>query len=190
MKKWLVVLCAAVLQPAAAFDSLAVRRPAWVFSWQSGALVQSPEATAFWSAACSRAFTQMPRLHAGISVGLDTYPGWQVFPVALLVRFDLSDRNPWFLQCSAGPARARLTPAYRPPFGFDRDYGGMGYFAGVGKAFRYGRVEVALMAGYRVQAVGWVEQVRFGTIPHAPMLQREVEQTLRRLAIALQVSWR
>jgi hypothetical protein len=113
-------------------------------------------------------------------------------PLAVVVRYDSKRKNPWFLQSSAGRAWARLLPDFRAP-DFREDWGGPSYYVGIGKAIRYGKIEVAWLAGYRMQRVGWREAPFVG--PNATRfsdlgVSTEVDQTFRRLSLTMQVSWR
>jgi len=170
-----------------ASDSVAVKKVRHRFSVQSGALVRWPEAFASWSACYTLAHAQAPRWQGGVSLGLENFSGWNTVPVAVLVRFDLSRTKPWFLQAAAGRAWARHLPDFRSP-AFRGDSGGPAYFIGVGKTLYRSRVEISLVTGYRVQQVSWWEAINFGTRP-ASSARTDFEQTFRRLAFVLQISW-
>jgi hypothetical protein len=191
MKALFFVIAAFVANMAHGSDTLRIKRLHDSWSFQTGMLVKRPEMFATSSLSYMLTRARNPRLHAGVTLGFDHYSGWHTVPLSFTMRWDGRSKNPWFVQGSAGRAWARMLPDFRTP-NYREDWGGPAYYIGLGKAIRYGNIEVAWLVGYRIQQVGWRDEVIydpqiFGR-DRGPVT--EVDQTFRRLSLTLQVSWR
>lgn len=190
-----MLACISIMSMAAGQeDSVKIqKRPYYFFNIQSGILVGCRDCSIAYDVDASFQITHgivlTRKWRAAVTLGVDNYEWWRTLPLMGTVLYDIAGkRNKLFVEGGYGWAWG-WRPASETEPGFHADEGGRCFTIRLGYRLHFDQLNVAMLAGYKSQAVRAEYQFRQGP-NEEPYFTSVVEQNFNRFSLMLSVGWR